>query len=227
MSRKAKEILDKTGRKIEELRRWNKVSKAALYAVMVPEDKRAASSDNAKIAAVNYKLEHASEMLTSETLFRLADFFGVDVDYLLCRMETRTHDLEFLKIETGLDEKALAFLKSRNFGAFSKYRPLREDGTFENVVRGLPGLAGVNATFGDETKAAAVFDGINDYFAALLALQETKANKEKPAAAAPAVADQLIDDETGAAAAVAAAEVKAVKAFRAMLEGMKKDLPAS
>lgn len=46
----------------------------------------------------------------TESLIKLANFFNVSVDYLLCRIDETNHDTKFIHDETGLSESAVAKL---------------------------------------------------------------------------------------------------------------------
>lgn len=210
--------------RIEELRKINGFTQAQLYPVLFPEGTAEDPKDRAKIAKRKYSPENV-EQLSVRDLNALADLFGVDVDYLLCRLDDRTHDLAFLKIETGLDETALAFLKAHNFGGIAQYKVLRDDCTFENRVHCIPGLYGANVLFEDDSKMFAVVDSINQYVADLYALQETRADREKFSEMPeelPGVGSRLEDDERRASAAADMEEAAACDAFRALLDSVKK-----
>lgn len=46
-----------------------------------------------------------------DTLFKLCDKYHCEIDYLLGRMEHKTHDLQYICDETGLSERAVEVLK--------------------------------------------------------------------------------------------------------------------
>lgn len=48
----------------------------------------------------------------TDNLIKLADFFGVSVDYLLCRIDEKNHDLKFVCEYTGLSEESVLVLRN-------------------------------------------------------------------------------------------------------------------
>lgn len=73
-----------------------------------------------------------------DTLIKLAEFFGVSVDYLLCRIDERNHDLHFICDETGLSEKAAeTLIENRNRIMFHRDQESEQAEAFPEIVSSI------------------------------------------------------------------------------------------
>ena len=54
--------------------------------------------------------ERGAYLPATEVLIKLCDLYHCDMDFLMCRMDNRTHDLQFIQDQTGLSEKSISVL---------------------------------------------------------------------------------------------------------------------
>lgn len=64
--------------------------------------------------------ESGKNLPETDCLLLLSDLYGVSCDYLLCRIDEKNHDLQFIHDETGLSEAAVTVLQYANSAANKK-----------------------------------------------------------------------------------------------------------
>lgn len=205
------------------------LTQAQLYPVLYPGGKAEDPKDRAR--CVRRKLDPRKiEKLSAGDLCALADLFGVDVDFLLCRMDESTHKNAFICEQTGLCESLVKFLKRRkSSAAVYDYRKINGDLSAETWQHGYKGLDRINAIF-DRRQADKLLNSINDFFG--LSFRSAAAAKNLSALPGPgsenrspqvlAVGVELQQEQDTYKALAYKAETETLNTFREMLETAEK-----
>lgn len=105
-------------------------------------------------------------------LLELCEFLNCDMDYLLGRIECKTHDLAFIAKETGLTEDAIDLLRIDNmFGASSKIDTInliieseaKDDGNLSSLIDTITGYLRFNVDTNNNTLYTATNNGITPF----------------------------------------------------------------
>lgn len=105
-------------------------------------------------------------------LLELCEFLNCDMDYLLGRIECKTHNLTFIAKETGLTEDAIDLLRLYNmFGKSSKIDTIsliieseaKDDGNLSSLIDTITGYLGFNVDTNNNTLYTATNNGITPF----------------------------------------------------------------
>ena len=98
--------------------------------------------------------ENGRRAPTLALVVRLADLFNCDVDFLTGRIDSKTHDLQYIQDQTGLSVEAVELLSKWNGSDYSALvSQIIEDESYAELVRAVLRLRQLKQTDRPFTKA--------------------------------------------------------------------------